>query len=178
MNRTVMWGTGLGLFMSIGATDAAEPGPEKAAKAFYETYLAVQQAGIPDAAGRKKLHPLLSDTLNAALADAAHAEAAYAKKTEGDAPPLVEGDIFTSLFEGASSYKILSCDAQPKTAVCTVSLTGGSEDSADVSWQDKLVLVSSLHGWLVDDVQYGGNWDFGPKGTLQETLKKLSQDEK
>jgi len=164
--------------MSVSAADAAEPGPEKTAKAFYETYLAVQQAGIPDAAGRKKLHPLLSDALNSALSDAARAELAYAEKTEGDAPPLAEGDIFTSLFEGASSYKILSCDTQPKTAICTVSLTGGSEDSAEVSWQDKLVLIAGSHGWLVDDVQYGGNWDFGPKGTLQETLKKLAEDAK
>ena len=52
----------------------------------------------------------MSPALNKLLAEGAAAEARFAAKVKG-APPLIEGDIFTSLFEGATAWKLGACAA-------------------------------------------------------------------
>jgi hypothetical protein len=31
--------------------------------------------------------------------------------------------------------------------------------------------------WLVDDILYGGDWDFGPKGSLKAMLRSVIEEE-
>ena len=57
--------------------------------------------GIPDAGARARLQPSLSPALNKLLSDAAAAQARFSAKIK-DSPPLIEGDLFSSLFEGAT----------------------------------------------------------------------------
>jgi hypothetical protein len=181
------WGTlaaALTAVAALGVAGAAPgkgPGkgsPEAAVKSFYEAYLEIQPAGVPDEGGREKLHPLVSETLDKLLTDAAKAEADHAHRSQGEDPPLAEGDIFSSLFEGATSYQIISCAPEGPAARCTVALTGGGEDKDEVKWQDRIRLVAAKGGWVVDDIAYGGNWDFGPKGSLQAVLKAVIADSK
>ncbi len=169
-----------GALLSVSGQIAigADAGPQAAAGAFYAAYLKLQPSGIPDEPDLAKLHPLLSPALNQLLTEAARAEAAYAKKTAGEAPPLAEGDVFTSLFEGANAYTIVSCDDHSATATCAVALTGAGEDDAQTKWQDKIELIRGKNAWLVDDIDYGANWDFGPHGTLKSSLKALLADSK
>jgi hypothetical protein len=39
-----------------------------------------------------------------------------------------------------------------------------------VKWRDTLLLVKKGGKWLIDDVSYGGIWDFSNSGTLKEAL--------
>ena len=41
------------------------------------------------------------------------------------------------------------------------------------TWTDIAYLVNTPQGWRVDDIGFGGNWDFGNKGRMSETLKMV-----
>jgi len=115
---------------------------------------------------------VVSAGLFAVLEQARDAEAEYARRTHGDSPPLAEGDLFTSLFEGATRYRVAECRAKPSAATCRVALayseTGGGKP---VEWTDTVALVRESGGWRVSDVEYGGTWEFMHAGRLVGVLE-------
>ena len=132
--------------------------------------------GVPDAAARARYAPLFTPRLNKALADAATAQARFMAKNK-DSPPLIEGDIFSSLFEGPTAWKVGACTGDAKIARCSVSLTRPDKGQPSVSWTDTLVL-SNQGGWKVDDLAYDANFAFGNTGTLNEMLKMAESEAK
>ncbi len=158
---------------------AASPGPAKNATAFYKLYIDMKPSGVPNAAQRAKFAPLLSTGLSSLLADAAAAEEAHTKKTNNEEPPFVEGDLFSSLFEGPTSFKLGQCTVEADRAYCDVDLVYREEGGAKpTTWTDKVALVRSVKGWLVDDIAFGGTWDFGQHGMLRGTLRQVVEDGK
>ena len=143
-----------------------------AVQAFYQVYLEVKTSGVPTEKERARFAPHLSAQLQELLQGAAEAERSYAKATRGQVPPLVEGDLFTSLFEGADAFRVVSCQSQAGQGVCLVELTYiDPGDKSSFRWQDKVYLVKSPHGWVVDDLEFLGDWPFMYKGRLQARLK-------
>jgi hypothetical protein len=142
-----------------------------AANAFYAVTvpLAKTGGGIPDATARVRLQPLLTPRLNKALADAASAENRFSAKVK-DSPPLIEGDIFSSLFEGPTAWKLGACVGDARAAHCGVTLTHQDPGQKPAVWIDTLVLVNE-GGWRVDNIAYDANFAFGNTGTLNEMLK-------
>lgn len=126
-------------------------------------------AGIPDAAGRLRLSPLLSPGLNQALAAAASAQTRFTTKNKG-APPMIAGDIFSSLFEGPTAWKVTGCGGDNANARCSIALSRQDQGKAAVNWTDTLVLVNR-GGWKVEDVAYDANLSVGNTGTLNQMLK-------
>ena len=150
----------------------AQDAVSMAANDFYKALLAAPAGsgdGIPDAATRARLAPLLTPRLNKALADAAGAEARF-KARNKDSPPLMEGDIFSSLFEGPTQFQLGACRGDDKTQRCAVSLSRQDPGKPAVRWTDALVLANS-GGWKVDDIGYDANFAFGNTGTLDQMLK-------
>lgn len=149
--------------------------PASAARAFYDLYVREQLRGVPDEAARKKFAPLISSDLNKDLADAGAAEAAHFIATKNEEPPLFQGDIFSSLFEGAKTYKIGQCAIEGARAYCDIDLTY-AEAAGDkpTTWTDKLALVKRAGGWKVDDIAFGATWDFGQHGHLRATLAEIA----
>ena len=155
----------------VGAAPADAGAPSAAAaNGFYTAYLALKQGGIPDAKARRTLEPFLSPALDGLLARAEAAEAGYVALTKNQVPPLLEGDIFTSMFEGATAFRVGDCAAQGTKAECPVSLSYESPGDKPQHWSDTVVLVETASGWRVDDIEFGGNWPFANKGTLKENL--------
>ncbi len=141
-----------------------------AANAFYAASAkASTSGGIPDAATRARLQPLLSSGLNRMLADAAAAEARFNAKNK-NSPPLIEGDIFSSLFEGPTAVKVGACRGDDKIAHCGATLTHQDRGQKPVTWVDTLRLVNE-DGWKIDDIAYDANFAFGNTGTLSDMLK-------
>src|SRR5450432_307782 len=107
-----------GLFAAAHAADD----PAAAVSAFYAVYdgQRAQGGGIPDATVRLRYAPVLSPHLNKKLVDAAAAQARLTAKVRNAVPPMLEGDIFASLFEGATGWKVGSCQADGNTARCPV----------------------------------------------------------
>jgi hypothetical protein len=154
--------------------EPVDPGAAMAAAAFYGSYMKLKPSGIPDAAQRTQMRALMSPALNDLLAAADAAEARYAQKTKKQVPPLVEGDLFTSLFEGASHFSVGRCDGDAQKAVCPVDFVyDDGRNSPQARWQDKVHLVRAAAGWLVDDIEYDGNWPFARRGRMSEGLRAV-----
>ena len=144
--------------------------PAQVASGFYTAEIGLHEGGIPAPKGLARLSPFLSAGLQQMLADADKAELAYAENTHHAVPPLLEGDIFVSLFEGATSARVGSCEVTGDSAVCPVDLHYDEGGGAGAHWTDRVHLTRGANGWGVDDIAYGGNWDFGNKGTLKDAL--------
>lgn len=130
--------------------------------------------GLPDDAQMQALAPLLAPELREAF-EAARAwqrgeiERMQREGSE-DKPPFVEGDLFSSLFEGAQSARAVS--AQPDQDRIVVTLDRSYGEGADrVQWQDRAVLKRVGDAYLLDDIEYGGDWTFqAGTSTLRKTL--------
>ena len=153
--------------------------PDAVVEGFYTAYRALPAGGgIPDGDGRATLAPFLSPALNKLLSDADHAETVYAKATNGESPPLIEGDPFSSLFEGATGFDVGKCQGDVKAQQCVVDLVYDDKSAKPTNWQDTADVVMTDQGWRVDDIEFGGTWDFANKGRLTELLKNTIEESK
>jgi len=157
------------------ADDAADMAA--AVNGFYGVHAKTDQDGIPDAKTRARYAPYISQGLEALLAEADAAEAKYAKANK-DSPPLVEGDLFSPNFEGITSFTVGKCDVVLKTCPMKGHYADKHPRPQDkpVDWTDIVHLVKQGASWRVDDIAYGGNWDFGNHGKLRDTLKAAIDD--
>ncbi|HEX2885536.1 hypothetical protein [Vineibacter terrae] len=155
---------------------AAPPGaPADSARAFYAAYEALRPSGVPNAEQRGRLRSHVSPVLDGLLAAADAAEARHAKRTRNEVPPLVEGDLFTSLFEGATRFTVTSCTNDDKAAVCQVALSY-KDGRSETAWLDRVHLVPVAGRWVVDDIEYAGGWDFARRGRLSDVLKAVARE--
>jgi len=155
---------------------AAQTAPDAAASGFLSAYGGFHPSdGIPDGAGRARLQPFLSPALNKLLADAAAAQARFSAKIK-NAPPMLEGDLFTSMFEGASQWKLQACAVSGHQARCPVAFSHAGSNGKTINWTDTLLLVNTQQGWRVDDIAYGGGFQFGNTGRLSDTLKTVTSE--
>ncbi len=155
--------------------------PAAAANAFYAVYgpQVGKGGGVPDAATRLRFSAVLSPRLNKQLADAAAAQARLTAKVKNAVPPMLEGDIFSSLFEGATGWKVGACQSDGNTARCPVTLTHvspaipGRAPVKPAQWTDTVLLTSGPGGWKVDDVIYDAGFAFGNTGRLSSMLRMV-----
>lgn len=172
--RLILSGTApLAALMLAGCEQTPPPPAQPVASDFYQAYLSLPPGGVPDAPARAKLAPLISAGLLQLLAEADAAEARYAAAQTEPQPPLVQGDLFSSLFEGATGVEVKACKEVPEAAACDVQLTYAPAGQAPAQWQDILLLVWTEQGWRVDDIEYGGDWPFGNKGSLRANLQNV-----
>ena len=162
------------LLLAIPAWAAEDP--VSAVGAFYGVYSSQHaQGGIPDATVRVRFAPVLSPRLNKQLSDAAAAQARLTAKVRNAVPPMLEGDIFSSLFEGATAWKVGACQLAANTARCPVALTYAPPSNAKAqkpaNWSDTVVVINTPQGWKVDDVIYDAGFAFGNTGRLSAMLQ-------
>jgi hypothetical protein len=164
------------LLLLTSAPLAAQTSPDVAAAGYLSVYGSFRNSdGIPDVGARARLQPYLSPALNRLLAEAAAAQDRFSAKIK-DSPPLIEGDLFSSLFEGASRSALQPCAASGNAARCPVSFTHVGSDGKSVSWTDTLILSNTPQGWRVDDIAYGGGFPDGNTGKLSDTLKAVTSE--
>jgi hypothetical protein len=159
--------------LAFAADDAAV---RQAIDGFYRVHQQSSQDNVPDSKQRAKYAPYISPDLAKLLTEADAAEGRFAKANK-DSPPLVEGDLFSPNFEGISAFKVNTCTAAGSIAHCKVKLHFADRSprpqEKPVDWVDTVTMVKTPAGWRVDDIAYGGNWDFGKHGTLKAILKKV-----
>ncbi|MDE1938101.1 MAG: DUF3828 domain-containing protein [Alphaproteobacteria bacterium] len=170
----------LAIGLIASATSIANAGelsaPAQAANGFYAAYSTFHPSdGIPSEAHLAELAPYISPALHQLLVDGSAAELKF-NKANKDSPPLVEGDLFSSMFEGTTSYKVGACKSDAKKASCPVDLVYDDKHDPAARWTDTVYLVMTPGGWRVDDIGYGGNWDFANKGRLSATLQQVITD--
>lgn len=155
--------------------------PEAAAKAFYQVYARAHVMDIPDRKHQAVWKPVLSDNLLRLIALGDDGEKRWADKNKKEpSPPLYEGDLFSSMVEGGAKFDGAECATNGDTSECTIALhvidknKDGKRET--FRWHDKLYLVHSQAGWRVDDLEYGGTWEFKPKGRMSDQLKYVDQE--
>jgi hypothetical protein len=148
-------------------------GPRATVDRFLDFYFHEYGSGLPDAAQRATLRPLLSDDLTGALESAAAAERCASEQARGQEPPLIQGDIFSSLFEKATA--VVGIDQGPTDGRRLSSRLhfewrepGAAE--ASVTWTDEVTLQAVDGRWLIDDFVHGGDWQFTVKGSMKKML--------
>ncbi|MBO9537945.1 DUF3828 domain-containing protein [Herbaspirillum sp.] len=145
----------------------------EAVGAFYRIHLKTNTPGLPPADELRQYQPLLSRALYALLAQAETADARYHATAGSQAPPIIEGDLFTSLYEGATSFSVQSCDTgdqeRSQRASCQVAFQY-KKDGAEEAWNDKILLVREDNRWRIDDIEFIGNDQSSQREYLTDTL--------
>src|SRR5450830_1420271 len=122
------------LITACGGVSSDASQQEKVISGFYEQHLKTRVAGIPGPEELKQLQPFMSRALNNLLQQASDTEIKYRAALNNQAAPMIEGDLFTSLFEGATAYSVDSCETEDNKAYCQVRFTYESKDSATENW--------------------------------------------
>ena len=141
------------------------------AKAFYQALRQEPVRGLPDAKQMKRLSPFLSEGLVSGFAKAAKEQKAYMAKFPEDKPPWIEGDLFSSLFEGPTSWTTGPAAVKGRKAEAPVRLVYRDAEKP-VEWTDTIILEQGADGaWKVTDIRMGGKWAFKAGGnSLLQTL--------
>ncbi|MBL0172898.1 MAG: lipoprotein [Gemmatimonadaceae bacterium] len=136
---------------------------------FYTMRDALGGTGAPTAKELAALRPFIADSLARGLFIADSLRQADMERAPDEKPRFVEGDMFSSLFEGATAYRVMPAIPNTDPALVPVEFTNDKERPV-VRWTDTVVVTQHDGRWLVHDVRYGGTWDFGNKGTLLRQL--------
>ncbi len=160
----------LPLLALLSACQSSPPeAPDALVVRFYGAVIASRETGAPSAAALEAWRPMLSDTLHALL-DAARARRdADVARAPDEKPAFAEGDLFSSLFEGPTSVTVLGVDSAPAAWRVTVLMryAGATPES---EWTDTVQVVAEHGRRVIDDVGYGGTWDFASQGRLRRAL--------
>jgi len=162
----------------VRAEAVAEPPPAgdsaaEAARAFYRMHLQLRASGLPVGEDLARYRPMLSKRLLALMAPAARERDRMIAQEPDLKPPFIEGDLFTSLFEGASEFELGQRSASGpdrETVEIEFSYTEGGQTSR---WKDRATMLREDGRWKLDDVEYGGSWDFASRGRLSDSLKQI-----
>jgi hypothetical protein len=136
---------------------------------FYEMRLRLGKSGLPDAGEMKAYRAFLCAPLADAMDSARARQQEYKAAHPDDKPPLVDGDLFSSLVEGPDSVSAAGTSIDGDGARVTLAMRAGEGDDAP-HWKDDLLLARPDGIWCIADVEYRGDWPFANKGKLTTTL--------
>lgn len=170
---------------AVSAAPAAEgtPAPEPAALSetqvksatalatdFYEMHMRMSARGLPGPGTLNAYAAFLCPSLVTAIGDARSRQQQFIQAHPQEKPPLVEGDLFSSLFEGADSATTLEATGTGSGARVSVALGRGKGAGAP-RWKDELLLERDDQLWCVANVEYHGDWQFANRGRLSDRLR-------
>lgn len=158
----------LALMGACRGQDAAEPGT--VVMQFYTMRDALGVNGAPTRKELEALRPFVADTLAALLTAADAQRSDDLQRHPDEKPRYVEGDLFSSLFEGTTAVRPLVPLTDDTGAVRVPVQFTYDREKPSVTWTDTVVVVKERGHWVVRDVRYGGTWDFANKGALLESL--------
>jgi hypothetical protein len=144
--------------------------PTQVASQFYRAYLKLKISGLPNDEQYKTLEPLLSSDLLKLLRAAKEKQEKFIKEHPDEKPPWIEGDLFTSSFEGAHNFRLGGATVRGDRARIPVHLE--YRDSKNrVHWTDTIVLIRSGDEWRVWDILLNGQWEFKMGSSLRQILQ-------
>ena len=159
--------------LAIGAPTAPDAVDMKATTTlvtdFYEMRARLGRTGLPNENDMNAYRAFLCPPLAAAMDAARVRQKLYIDEHPDDKPPLIEGDLFSSLFEGTDVVTPGGTEVNGDTATVTLSMRFGEGDQA-TRWKDKVLLAKDQGSWCIADVEYTGDWPFANKGKLSSTL--------
>jgi len=173
----LLFGSGCSMFRDRPQAPAAEATPEseemraatKLATDFYEMRARLGRTGLPDETEMKAYRAFLCPALATAMDEARVRQKAWIAAHPDEKPPLIEGDLFSSLFEGTDVVTPSGTEVQGESARVNLSMRFGEGEGA-ARWRDAVLLEKDQGSWCIADVEYRGDWPFANKGKLSSTL--------
>jgi len=161
------------LFVAVTVNAAGPDTPETTVGSFYRTYADLHFSGLPDRSQMKVLSRYLSPRLVALIQRAQRAQKRFITTYPQEKPPLIEGDLFSSLFEGPTQFEIVRTGTDSGTTWVRIKFTfiDSRPNQPSTTWEDRVLLTKQNSRWAIDDVEYLGGWDFAPKGRLSDALQ-------
>ena len=155
---------------------SAPSSPSESAAQFYTLLDGLGVRGVPDSLALDAVAPYLDSTLLGLLTDARHTRDDFRRRYPSDKPPFVDGDLFSSLFEGNTSFAIRSTVARGDTTMVVMAFTNSMQPPT-VAWTDTLVVVPRANPapmspqFVIADLRYGASWDFANRGSMVASLR-------
>jgi hypothetical protein len=159
----------LGAISLNTAQSSDQEPPARVVERFYGIYLKLGVSGLPGEKQFESLKPFLDADLNKILTAARRKQAEAIKRHPGEKPPWGDGDLFSSLFEGAQRYKVGEAAVHGRRATVPVQLEY-RDSRSDTRWTDTFVLLLERGEWRISDVKMGGQWPFRQGATLRKVL--------
>jgi hypothetical protein len=155
-------------------TPPAEGPPE----AVVERILRSGARGLPTGPTWETLEPLLSADFALVIRRAQEVQARFRREFPEDKPPWIEGDFFSSLFEGPTGFTVgkPALEGAGTRARVPVAMEHAA-DGTTTRWTDTFLLVRERGAWRLDDVEFGGTWDFAARGSLKDALRESLEEE-
>ena len=158
----------LALVSPAQSAGAAES-PASVVSAFYKKHSALHPSGAPTPQQLQAMAPFLSQHLQALLERAWQRHQNDVAKAPDAKPAFADGDLFTSLFEGPTSFAVAGTETLVHEYAVTVRFTHKSGAEQTV-WKDVVRLANKQGRLVIVDIEYGGDWAFAAKGTLVSAL--------
>lgn len=135
----------------------------KAVDSFFSTYKSNFRT-----VDKKLISKELSEKIDSTIAKEIYDAKRLKDMQSTDKPLMIEGDIFTSIYEGYTSYKIKSTSVNGDKANVVLSL---ENKNYKLNWENEVVLIKENNTWEIDDVIYTDKKGAGA-GT-KDVLKKF-----
>lgn len=152
-----------------GNADPAQ-GPGAVAMDFLAMHQRFGNSGLPAPESMNAYSAFLCPAISQSLRDAQVRQEQFKASHPDEKPPLVEGDLFSSLFEGPESFTVTDTRIGAGKAEVDVAMAHG-EGTGTRRWSDTLKFDLDEGIWCLADVEYHGNWPFANKGSLSQTLQ-------
>lgn len=155
------------------AASSAEPaqGPGAVAMDFLTMHQRFGNSGLPDRASMNAYAAFLCPSLSEAIRAAQVRQEQFKASHPDEKPPLVEGDLFSSLFEGPETFSVSDTRIDGVKAQVDLAMSHG-EGKSITRWTDTMLFDLDDGIWCLSDVEYHGKWPFANKGSLTGTLKQ------
>jgi hypothetical protein len=159
----------------LGGNAAAQTSdsPAQVVRSFYAEYQKLHFSGLPDKAAAQKLSAYWSPALQTAFTRAQEEQARCLKAHPDEKGPWVEGDMFSSTFEGFSTVNVE--DPKPDKSLRQSIKVNFEyiENGQKHPWSDQVITIRQGNRWMIDDIRYGGKQAFGNGfgGSLRDSLK-------
>lgn len=151
-------------------------------KELYENISTFSGEGIPTYNDIVKIKHLLTVGFLRVLRKAYLKQCEYDKQDDEPKPPLLEGCIFTSVFEGYTYIKSVWEDTLHDNSTCVEFVLVDTVKALDCDtcystkeylWVDRVILKRVARQWLVDDIELIGQSEFNCHGRLKSRLERL-----
>ena len=144
---------------------------------FIDFYFNEYARGLPGESDLADLASFVTPELVDLFAAALRGDECYAQKNNYDGPPAVEGDLFSSLFEGGTSATYRLIGQTTNAATFEIEWTNDSPiDPTPFVWRDRVFVVETAGGWLISDFAHLGTWEFMMSGSVSQILRAVAQE--
>ena len=163
-----------GLIVTSALVGCKEPepqaSPEAAIVAFYTSRIESGAKGTPSVDELERLAPYISQELRGLLEEALLKHNKISSRTVQQRRTFSEGDLFSSLFDGPTSFTAGPVERTGDEHVVSVKLTSGRQLPA-LSWTDKVTVIRENGHYVVADIEYANHWAFGSDTRLVSSLR-------